>query len=123
MNDNQLLIDPFLDKWKDKYPITWCDLCDTAIIICPECHNSSCNGGGCNKCINDPDAKEFSECKTHIWNYLTEDEKIIHEKGLRIKKHILETLSRGEKHIDWKLLRERGELSQHEEELLKSFLD
>lgn len=122
MNDNQLFIDPFAKKWKDKYPITWCELCETAIIICTHCHNSSCNGGGCDICINDPDAKEFNECKTHVWDYLTEEEKLIYEKGLRIKRHIIDTISRGEKSINWKKLQEDGELSQTEIKMLESFL-
>jgi hypothetical protein len=37
-------------KFKNKYDIFWCDLCETAYIKCPACGNSSCNGGGCVKC-------------------------------------------------------------------------
>ena len=90
------------------------DLCDTAIIICPHCHNGSCNGGGCDICINDSDAKEFNECKTQVQNYLTEEERLVYQKALRIKHHILGTLSNGEKSIDWKKLKDEGQLSSWE---------
>ena len=43
--------------WKSKkgnlYHLTYCTLCETDCIVCPHCDNSSCNGGGCDKCIDD----------------------------------------------------------------------
>ena len=114
MNDSQLLIDPFLEKWRGKYPITWCDECDVAIIICPHCHNSSCNGGGCDICINDQDAKDFMECNRKIQDYLNEADKLAYEKALRIKRHILDTLSDGEKTIDWEKKFKEGKLNEYE---------
>jgi hypothetical protein len=41
---------------------------------------------------------------------------------LRIKKHILETLAKGEKEINWKKLQSNGELSAWEEQLFKEEL-
>jgi hypothetical protein len=39
-------------KWEG-YELIWCDLCRTAAIVCSFCHNSSCNGSGCEKCLKD----------------------------------------------------------------------
>jgi hypothetical protein len=39
--------DKFLGRWE------WCYTCGTAIISCEHCGNSSCNGGGCEKCHSD----------------------------------------------------------------------
>jgi len=114
MNNNQLIVDPFLEKWRGKYPIVWCDLCDIAIIICPECHNGSCNGGGCDVCINDQDAKDFNECKVCVEEYLSEAERIIYKKSLRIKHHIMESLALGEKSIDWEKRFKDGKLNPEE---------
>jgi len=118
----QFISDPFVEKWRGKYTVTWCHDCEVAIIICPHCYNSSCNGCGCEICVNDPDAKEFMECKTQVQCYLNETDKLIYEKALRIKRHILETLAKGEKQIDWKKCQEDGQLSEWEISLLSSLL-
>jgi len=39
------------DRFKDRW--YWCGTCDCAAISCPHCDNSSCNGGGCDKCHQD----------------------------------------------------------------------
>jgi len=110
----KILNEIFFGKWKGKYTVDWCDLCDTAIIICPHCNNSSCNCGGCEICINDPDAKEFNECKTRVQDYMNEADRLAYERGLRIKKHILQTICKGEKSIDWEKLFQNGELNHYE---------
>jgi tRNA U54 and U55 pseudouridine synthase Pus10 len=123
MNEDRLLKEVFGGKkWKDKYFVEWCDLCDTAIIICldPNCGGSSCNGHSCEKCHDD--ITEFDLCKTKVQDYLSKDEIRIYEKSLRIKKHILETLAKGEKEINWKKLQSNGELSAWEEQLFKEEL-
>lgn len=28
----------------------YCLLCETSVVTCPDCGNSSCNGSGCDKC-------------------------------------------------------------------------
>jgi hypothetical protein len=33
-----------------EYRIVYCALCRTIAIVCPHCHNTSCNGGGCDEC-------------------------------------------------------------------------
>ncbi len=30
----------------------YCELCDTPCIMCKFCRNTSCNGGGCEKCVS-----------------------------------------------------------------------
>lgn len=34
----------------------WCDACECAAITCKYCNNTSCNGGGCDRCFD-----EFTE--------------------------------------------------------------
>lgn len=121
MNEEELLDEIFSEKkWKDKYFVEWCDLCDTAIIVCKDCKNSSCNGGGCNSCIND--FNEFNSCKTKIHEYLSDEEIQIYEKCLRLKKHIIESLNCGEKEINWKQRLADGKFSKNEEEMFKKEL-
>jgi hypothetical protein len=123
MNEKRLLRELSGEKkWKDKYFVEWCDLCDIAIIICPEpgCGGSSCNGHSCEKC--DKDITEFNSYKTKVQDYLSKDEIRIYEKCLRIKRHILETLANGEKEINWKKLQSEGQLSGWEEGLFKEEL-
>lgn len=31
----------------------YCDLCEVQAIRCEECGNTSCNGSGCKKCLDD----------------------------------------------------------------------
>jgi hypothetical protein len=69
----------------------------------------------CDKCKDDQ--KEFNTYKTCIESYLTEDEIKTYDKCLRIKKFILETIPHGIKEINWKELKEQGELSRHDEEI------
>jgi hypothetical protein len=34
-----------------KYNWSWCDLCESAMVLCPQCGNNSCNGHyGCDLC-------------------------------------------------------------------------
>jgi len=51
------------DQWK------WCQLCETAYVVCEACQNSSCNCGGCDEC------KELWEEVSRIKD-LDEDPKI-----------------------------------------------
>lgn len=107
-------------KWKNKYKVTWCDLCNCAIIICPECKNSSCNCSSCDKCYDD--FGEFYKCKVNVSNYVTEEEFKVYSKCLSIKRHILESLREGEKEINWKNLKKLGKLSRNDEEIFKNEL-
>lgn len=33
-----------------EYEVKYCGLCKDIVLVCPECENSSCNGGGCDSC-------------------------------------------------------------------------
>jgi hypothetical protein len=116
LNEEEILSSIFGDsKWKNKYPVEWCSLCDTAIIGCAVCAGTTCNGHSCEFCNQDFD--EFCDCKRRVSDYLTEDETAIYQKSLRIKKFILETLRDGDKEIDWNKLNENGELSQNDQNM------
>jgi len=115
--EEKLLSEIFAEKWKNKYVITWCSLCDSACIAClnPKCLGTSCNGAGCKKCNND--FNEFHSYNIRVENYLTDKEKNIYHKCLRIKKHILETIPLGIKKIDWKKLNKQKKLSDIERKM------
>ena len=93
MSEKDVLEDIFDDgrRWKNKYKVKWCDLCDCAILICPECKNSTCNGGGCKECH-----EEFStfnkKVKSNVHSYLTDDENRVYEKCKTIQEFILESV-------------------------------
>lgn len=107
-------------KWKDKYFVDWCDLCNVAIISCEACGGTTCNCHACEKCSKDFD--EFFKLKRHVEDYLTEEEKLIYQKCLRIKKHMIGSLSKGESEINWQKMYEQGKFSRWEEELFKKEL-
>jgi hypothetical protein len=44
--------------------VFWCSVCACPAIQCPFCRNSSCNGGGCDKC--NQDFVDFM--KIHYWD-------------------------------------------------------
>lgn len=98
----------------DKYTIGWCDLCNTATITCPECKYGSCSGGGCEKCTED--FKNFSNRKTRISDYLNDEEKLIYNKILSIKKFIINHIGYRDE-IDFKHLKKEGQMSRYEEDL------
>jgi tRNA U54 and U55 pseudouridine synthase Pus10 len=115
-NSEEAVLDSLDRQWKGKYPVTWCHLCDTAIIICPKCNNSSCNGGGCPECHND--FEEFAKtCKTDVDDYLTERETFTYRKGLRLQRLIVESIQRQEKQLDFNELKNSGHLSQADREM------
>ena len=107
--------------WKEKYWLSWCDLCNTASIKCPVCEfGSSCNGGSCKECHDD--FTEFHKCRTTVYEYLTEAEVKVYQKCLRVQDFIMIALERGNQTIDWRKLREEGELSKRDEEIFREEL-
>ena len=103
------------NRWKNKYRISWCHQCDTAIIACPECGNTSCNGGGCKQCHDD--FEEFIHKVNHsVEKYLTDEEIDIYHKCLYLRQLIVSGLKRGEHVLDFKKLQEDGHLSKNQEE-------
>lgn len=117
-NEQELLSDIFgREYWKGKYSLWWCELCDTFSIGCtnPKCHGSSCNAGGCPECI--PVHEDFHEAKTHIWQYLSEDERKTYEKIQWLKKYMKESLSLSEYEINWKRMKQQGHLCEASQEI------
>ena len=106
-------------KYKERYEISWCELCHVAIITCPKCKNSSCNGGGCKECLDDFD--EFSKKHIRVAYYLSAEEKKIYEKCLRLKHFILETIGENDC-INFKELEKKGKLSKYDEKMFEKYL-
>ena len=108
-------------EWKSSLPnqtiysLTWCHHCECAIIVCNECKNGSCNGGSCKECHED--FLEFRKLPYIVELYLTPEEIKIYQKGLRIQSFIIDTLESGGTFIDWKKMKEEGNMSQNDEEL------
>lgn len=101
--------------WRGTFKLSWCDLCECASIICPDCKLGSCSAGSCEKCH---DAfTEFLEQQITVESYLSPEEAEIYRKGIKLKQLIFDSLGRGETQIDWKVLHERGELSRHDEKV------
>lgn len=101
--------------WKEKFKIQWCHHCDVAIIICPDCNNSSCNGGGCNTCQET--FSEFRKGSITIDAYLTPEETKVYDKCRYIQSFILTALEGGSLEINWKKLLEDGKFSEHSSKL------
>lgn len=96
-------------KWKDKYPLSWCGLCEVICSKCPVCGNISCNGGGCPECMKDyPDWKETKHC---LEDYLNASEKKTLEKLYYLKKYIIDSLANGFSEVNWKWLYDNGKLN------------
>jgi hypothetical protein len=124
MNEQDILDDIFGDsKWKDKYPVKWCDSCDTFIIGCTEelCTGTSCNGGSCEKCHSDH--LEFNKAKTSPIEYLDDNEKKTYLKIHFLKQYVKDSLVLGEKEINWKRLKDEGRICVEAEELFKKEID
>jgi hypothetical protein len=123
MSEKSTLNEIFGQKylWKSKYKLSWCNLCETAIIACPICKESSCNGSSCSSCHADFD--DFNKnYKTCIDDYLTEKEFEIYCKSQYLKEFILQSLGENEKQIDFNNLKSEGRLSENSEKLFSNFL-
>jgi hypothetical protein len=57
---------------------------------------------------------EFSKLKTCVENYLSPAEVKVYQKAIRIHAHILDTLGRDMKEINWEELGVTGHLSEHD---------
>lgn len=96
--------------WRGKYKIKWCELCRTSIIVCEDYKNSSCNGGGRDKCNDAFD--DFAKAKTTIEEYLSDEEIYAYHKAMYLKEFIQTSLGKGEKEIDFERMNREGELSE-----------
>jgi hypothetical protein len=121
MNEKELMESIFENgKWKGKYTVLWCDLCEMVEITCPVCKLPSCSGGGCPECSKDYD--EWSKTKHWLEHYISLDEMEIYSKCQRLKKLMVESLRQSESEINWKKLVEKGELSSYDEFVFKNFI-
>lgn len=107
--------------WREKYELDWCHQCDTASIKCPACGNSSCSGGGFQKCYDD--FVDFGKVYSHPFNEMSVEEWKIYDKGLRIQRYILKSIEFGDLRIEWKKMNELGEMSKHDEEVFAKELE
>lgn len=121
MSDKELL-DSAGDegKWKNKYNVEWCALCEVAAIVCPICKNSSCGGGGCKECMEDLD--EWNKTKHCLEQYLPPNEVVFYEKCQQLKRFMIKSLQQSEHEINWKKSIDKGELSSHDEVLFKDLI-
>ena len=105
---NQELDDIFQKTayWKG-HKITWCDHCTVYTISCEYCRNSTCNGGGCDKCTDL--FREFNQCKISPYDYLNEEERKVYYKVLRLMDFIPMSLNMGDKEIDWQKMEKTGQ--------------
>lgn len=110
----------FASKWKEKYELSYCNICECIIVVCPECKNTTCNAGSCSKCYDDFD--EFNGLKNQVWEYLSEEEYKVIEKADWIKKYIIEAMEMGLTKIDWQKFKEEGKLCRLSEEMFKDEL-
>jgi hypothetical protein len=121
MTEKDMLDDIFSKgKWKNKYEVSWCDLCETAIIVCPVCKNASCNGSGCEECMKDAD--EWSKTKHLLEHYLPLNEVLIYKKCQDLKEFIVQSLQQSQSEIDWKKLVNEEHLSPRLEFLFNDLI-
>lgn len=109
---DQLLEDIFNTNFWRGYKIHWCDMCDTHVISCKECKNSSCNGGGCDKC--DKDFDDFMALKPYPIHYLTAQEVDVVRKYWAIKRLLPISIAQGYESFDPKELREHMSIREEE---------
>ena len=103
--------------WREKYKVSYCNHCESSIIICPKCKNTSCNAGGCAECSADFD--DFLKLKTHPVFFLTQEEINTYNKIARLRTIIHTCVENGKEPIDWKWLDESGHGCLADKELFK----
>jgi len=103
------------NKWKGKYDLSYCDMCEVWSVSCKKCQTSSCSGGiskdDCN-CIKD--FEEFYNFK-QPFDYLSTDELAIFEKIRRLKKMTQQSYLAGFSEINWEYLGTNGKCSENDE--------
>ncbi len=101
------------EKWKQKYRVSWCGLCDTLVIKCPHCKNTSCNCGSCDHCKDD--FREFLQLKKHVSNYMTEEDYKIYERGKRLEQLLIMSFKHNFNELELKKLNEMEKLSYNDQ--------
>lgn len=101
-----------------KYRIIWCDLCNTYSAGCPDpkCHGSSCNCGGCKKCLKD--LEDFKKLHPRPDYYMTKEEQKIVEKYYRLKSLLKTCLVKNQSGLDLEWCYYNGKFCDNDWELL-----
>ena len=107
--------------WKNRYRVTYCELCEGVEIICPDCGNISCNGGSCDKC-HDDFVDYCQNCKSSEWHYLNDEERKTFRKISYLRRYIMKSVKEGLYQINWKKMQDEGELCQLAEEIFEKEL-
>lgn len=116
------LIDSIFDggTWRG-YQLSWCEHCHHFIITHDKCQNSTCTGGSCKEC--ERDFKDFNtQVADHVQSYLSNKEDAIFDKIHRIKNLMIQSISAGEKRIDWQRLKQEGKLSRNDFIMFRDFI-
>lgn len=93
LSEEELLNDIFGEPrtYKQKYKLYWCDTCKCTSIVCPECNNGSCTGGGCNKCTDE--FIDFCKNKSQsVFSVLSSEEYTVYNKILILQNECLDKL-------------------------------
>ncbi len=102
--------------WKEKYEVVWCGLCESAIICCPVCNATSCNGTSCSVCHDD-----FSEFHKSVSccaeDYCSQEEMDAYNKVRRIQSLIVSSIEMGYDKINWEHMEEQGRLCENDREI------
>lgn len=88
------------------FTVGYCELCEAVYLRCPKCKNISCNGSGCDYCVI------THEYKTNIASYLNPEEIRVFNKIHHLRRLMEESLKMGDKEIDFKKMRDLGQISQ-----------
>ena len=113
MTEELLLSKIFGELWRDKYPICWCELCDSFYISCEKCKQATCSDAGCEEC--EQDFEDFSRLGKSPFGYLSEQEIMAFSKMKALKKHIKTSLLAGFSGVNWKWLKEEGKTCKKDE--------
>ncbi len=104
-------------KWKGKYKIDWCELCESIILSHEECpnHATTCNCAGCPDCHDD--FSEFTSLNMQPYHFLNEVERAAYVKHQMLKRYLFECLDAGKTILDWQWLLWEGKLCRAAEEI------
>jgi hypothetical protein len=102
--------------WKNKYEVSWCELCGMASVSCPECHATSCNGTSCAACHDDL-MEFFDSVNCCAEDYCSEQEINAYNKVRRIQSLIVSSIQMGDDKINWDIMEEQGKLCENDRKI------
>ena len=113
----QDLLDQIFDtgRYKNRYKVRFCDMCDIHYLICPDC-----NGGGCSPdklCdLCREDIEYFNSNVKSVCSYLTRAEQEAIQKARHVKKLLKESHDAGRTEIDWEYVGTEGKSCKRDED-------